>query len=247
MNINDSTVISGIVILLMATTYVLYPRFEKATSAYRHLWIPFTGGVAIGYVFLYLLPKLSDYTNSITVEGIQGVWEILDYRVYLYGLAGFAFYFFVDQYRILKDRDHLVPEILQGGGFLIYSMLSGYIVANWSRPGLIPVFLAGSILTLHMLAVNYQIRKWNSRVFDRYFRWLFALALIVGWSVGIFLDIPRELEIIITGILAGGIITNVMYEELPDQEPHKIRPFIAGVVVIVIVTQFMRSLPRFVV
>lgn len=244
---NDSTMISGIVVLLMAATYILYPRFEKAASAYLHQWIPFTGGVAIGYVFLYLLPKLSDYTNSITVDGVQGVWEILDYRVYLYGLAGFTFYYFVDQYRTHEDRDHLLPEILQGGGFFIYSMLSGYVIANWSRPGLIPVFLAGSILTLHMLAVNYQVRKWNSRVFDNYFRWLFALALIIGWSVGTFLVIPKELEIIITGILAGGIITNIMNEELPDQEPHKIRPFIAGVLLITLVTIFMRSLPRFVV
>lgn len=244
---NDTTVISGIVVLLMAATYILYPRFEKAASAYRHQWIPFTGGVAIGYVFLYLLPKLSDYTNSITVDGVQGVWEILDYRVYLYGLAGFTFYYFVDQYRTHEDRDHLLPEILQGGGFFIYSMLSGYVIANWSRPGLIPVLLAGSILTLHMLAVNYQVRKWNSRVFDNYFRWLFALALIIGWCVGTFLTIPKELEIIITGILAGGIITNIMNEELPDQEPHKIRPFIAGVLLITLVTIFMRSLPRFVV
>ena len=244
---NDSTMISGIVVLLMATTYVLYPRFEKAASAYHHQWIPFTGGVAIGYVFLYLLPKLSDYTNSIRVDGVQGVWEILDYRVYIYGLAGFTFYYFVDQYRSHKEKDHLKPEILHGGGFFIYSMLCGYILANWSRPGLIPVLLAGSILTLHMLAVNYQVRKWNSRVFDNYFRWMFALALIIGWSVGAFLAIPKELEIIITGILAGGIITNIMNEELPDQEPHKIRPFIAGVVLILIVTVFMRSLPKFVV
>jgi hypothetical protein len=91
------------------------------------------------------------------------------------------------------------------------------------------------------------VRKWNSRVFDNYFRWLFALALIIGWSVGTFLAIPKELEIIITGILAGGIITNIMNEELPDQEPHKIRPFIAGVLLITLVTIFMRSLPRFVV
>ncbi len=231
----------------MAVTYLLYPRFEKAASAYQHLWIPFTGGVAIGYVFLYLLPKLSDYTDSIRVEGVQGVWEILDYRVYLYGLLGCTFYYFVDQYKAQENRKHIEPEILHGSGFFIYSMLTGYILANWSRPGLIPVFLAGGILTLHMLAVNHQVRTWHSRAFDNYFRWLFALALIIGWAAGIFLDVPKELEIVVTGMLAGGIITNIMNEELPDKEPRKILPFIAGVVLITIVAIFTRSLPRLVV
>lgn len=244
---NESVVISGIVILLMAAAYILYPRFEKAASAYQHLWIPFTGGVAIGYVFLYLLPKLSDYTDSIRVGGVQGIWEILDYRVYLYGLLGFVFYYFVDQYKAQKNRRHIAAEILYGSGFFIYSLLTGYVVANWSRPGLIPVFLAGGILTLHMLAVNHQMRKWHSRAFDDYFRWLFALALFIGWGAGVFLDIPRELEIVVTGMLAGGIITNIMNEELPDNEPRKILPFIAGVVLITIVAVITRSLPRFVV
>lgn len=235
------------VILLMAAVYILYPGFEKAASAYQHLWIPFTGGVAIGYVFLYLLPKLSDYTDSIRVEGVQGIREILDYRVYLYGLLGFVFYYFVDQYKAQKNRKQIGPKILLGSGFFIYSLLTGYILANWSRPGLIPVFLAGSILTLHLLGVNHQVRKWHRRVFDDYFRWLFAIALIIGWGAGIFLDIPREMEIVVTGMLAGGIITNIMNEEIPNRDPYKIVPFIAGVVLITIVAVFTRSLPRFVV
>ena len=234
-------------ILLMAAAYILYPGFEKAASAYQHLWIPFTGGVAIGYVFLYLLPKLSDYTDSIRVDGVQGIREILDYRVYLYGLLGFVFYYFVDQYKAQKNRKQIGPKILLGSGFFIYSLLTGYILANWSRPGLIPVFLAGSILTLHLLGVNHQVRKWHRRVFDDYFRWLFAIALIIGWGAGIFLDIPREMEIVVTGMLAGGIITNIMNEEIPNRDPYKIVPFIAGVVLITIVAVFTRSLPRFVV
>ena len=234
-------------ILLMAAAYILYPGFEKAASAHQHLWIPFTGGVAIGYVFLYLLPKLSDYTDSIRVEDVQGIREILDYRVYLYGLLGFVFYYFVDQYKAQKNRKQIGPKILLGSGFFIYSLLTGYILANWSRPGLIPVFLAGSILTLHLLGVNHQLRKWHRRVFDDYFRWLFAFALIIGWGAGIFLDIPREMEIAVTGMLAGGIITNIMNEEIPNRNPYKIVPFIAGVVLITIVAVFTRSLPRFVV
>lgn len=244
---SESTMITGIVILLMAVAHLLYPSFEKAASSFQHLWIPFTGGVAIGYVFLYLLPKLSDYTYYIKVDAVQGTWEILDYRVYLYGLLGFTFYYFVDQYKAQENGKYIEPVILHASGFFIYSMLTGYNLANWSRPGLIPVFLAGGALTLHLLAVNHQVRKWHTIAFDNYFRWLFALALIIGWGIGILLDIPRELGIAVTGMLSGGIITNIMNEELPDKEPRKILPFIAGVVLIILVAVFTRSLPRVVV
>lgn len=37
-------VISGMAIMIIATVHLLYPRVEKAASAYRHLWIPFKGG-----------------------------------------------------------------------------------------------------------------------------------------------------------------------------------------------------------
>lgn len=239
-------VISGMAIMMIAIVHVLYPRVEKAASAYRHVWIPFTGGVAIGYVFLYLLPKLSDYTAAIRVDGIQGVWEILDYRVYLYCLVGFTFYYFVDQYKDTEDDNPVKPVILKGGGFFIYNVLTGYVLANWSRPGIIPVFLGGGVLTMHLLGVNYQVREWNNRIFDDYFRWLFAVAIIIGWGAGAFLAIPRELEMVVTGVLAGGIITNIMIEEIPSRQPGKTRPFLGGVALIVLVTAFLRSLPRMV-
>ena len=150
------------------------------------------------------------------------------------------------QYKVTEDDNHIKTAYLKGGGFFIYNVLTGYVLANWSRPGIIPVFLAGSVLTMHLLGVNHQMRQWNGRVFDNYFRWLFAVAIIIGWSAGAFLVIPRELEIIVTGVLAGGIITNIMIEEMPSQQPGKIRPFLGGVALIVVVTAFMRSLPRIV-
>ena len=75
-------------------------------------------------------------------------------------------------------------------------------------------------------------------------RTIMSLLLV---AAGIFLDVPKELEIVVTGMLVGGIITNIMNEELPDKEPRKILHFIAGVVLITIVAIFTRSLPRFVV
>ena len=196
-------VISGTIILMMAVVHVLYPRVEKAASAYRHLWIPYTGGVAIGYVFLYLLPKLSDYTSAIRVGGVQGAGEILDYRVYLYCLVGFTFYYFVDQYKVTEDDNHIKPVLLEGGGFFIYNVLTGYVIANWSRPGIIPVFLAGSVLTMHLLGVNHQLREWNSRVYDDYYRWLFAVAIIIGWSAGAFLAQNSTVKLLNCGSAKG--------------------------------------------
>ena len=52
-------------VLLLSLLHGIFPWFDLKLKPYKKTWYPFSGGVAIGYVFLYLLPKLSDYTSII--------------------------------------------------------------------------------------------------------------------------------------------------------------------------------------
>jgi hypothetical protein len=70
--------LSGIVVCFLCAVHVLYPNIERLLHRYKHIWVPITGGMATGYVFMYRFPKLSDFTSSIIFNEPAG-WEFLHY------------------------------------------------------------------------------------------------------------------------------------------------------------------------
>jgi len=230
-------------VLILAGVHALFPRFENATPKYRHIWVPFSGGVAIGYVFLYMFPKLSDYTAGI-ISADSRTWEFSHYRLYLFCLAGFVLYYIIDRYGVR----HRVPEYYQvlvhSIGFIFYSLLVGYVIANIPRAGNLPLALGTVAIGIHMLGIDHQVRHWHQTAFDRYLRWLFATTLAIGWAIGVYTELPKEVLMIGTAFLAGGIVTNAMTEELPDKEKGNLLPFLAGITFLLIIAVAIRSLPR---
>ena len=222
-------IVSGTAVVLIATMYIAYPAFEQRTAAYRHLWIPMTGGIAVGYVFLYLLPKLGDYSELIRDESSQGWQQVGDLRIYFFALLGFVLYYLVDQSRARQGGRARRTLWLHGSAFFVYALLAGDLLASMSGHGILVIAVTACVLSLHLLGVNHQLRSWSTGTFDRLFRWWFAAAVVLGWGLGVFFALPIGVVMAVNGILAGGIITNVMVEKLPAGDKAKLTPFISGV------------------
>ena len=234
---------SGIAALLLTTLHVLFPLLDKKYQRYSSSWVPFTGGIAIGYVFIYLLPKLSDFTQIIIAQNPDD-WEFLHYRLYLVALAALVIYLITDLFYINDKEEQPWRLKIHAAGFCSYSLLIGIVIANLPRSGVAPIFII-SVFALgpHLLGLDHQLRHWHASIFDRYFRWLLALSILTGWIIGAIWELPKSALWYFTAFLAGGIISNVMIEELPDQK-NKMLPFIFGVVVFVLIAITVRSLPK---
>ncbi len=87
-----------VAILVIAAAQLFTARIEQAAGRRLPTLLSVAGGVAIGYVFVALLPKIGLYTGRIMAAEPDGP-EILQYRLYLLGLAGLLLYFAADQYR----------------------------------------------------------------------------------------------------------------------------------------------------
>lgn len=235
--------ISGTAALLIALMYLAYPGIERRATAYQHLWIPVTSGIAVGYVFLYLLPKLGDYSAIIKSASNQGWQQVGDHRIYFFALLGFALYYLVDQSRIRRDGRAEKTLWIHGTAFFIYALLVGDLLATMSDGRNLSVVVTACVLSLHLLGVNHQLRTWATRAFDRLFRWWFAVAVMLGWSLGALFSLPMELIMAVNGILAGGIITNVMVEKLPAGNKAKLTPFISGVLLSIGATILLNLFP----
>ena len=177
------------------------------------------------------------------LNGLSTWKRVADYRIYLYALLGFAAYFAVDQSRLDGGEPRRAGVLVHAAAFSVYSLLTGHLLANMPRAGSLPVVIGGPVLALHLVGINHQLRAWDRRDFDRYFRWLFAGAVILGWLTGVALTPGKESLILVTGLLAGGIIANTMLEKLPTGQRHRLMPFFAGIGIFVAVAWVMRSVP----
>ena len=229
--------------LILASIHLIFPRFEGSAFSVKFPWVPFTGGVAIGYVYLYLLPKLGDFTATIAA-GSVGRWAFHDYRAYLYSLLGFAGYFLAEQYAHQRAASPKLRTIMLAGVFFMYNLPVGYTLPKFPLTENLALVVVTVALALHILGNDHQIRAAGAAMFDRYLRWLLAAAVLIGWSAGALLDLPKEMVVLSTAILAGGIIANVMFEEVPRKSAEQRTPFLLGILFFLAVAFAMRSLPK---
>src|SRR4051794_19943837 len=66
----------------------------------HHHFLSFGGGIAIAYVFVDLLPKLSK-SDSLLTQALSSFLPELERHAYVVALAGFLLFFFVDRAQFL--------------------------------------------------------------------------------------------------------------------------------------------------
>ncbi|WP_052455643.1 hypothetical protein [Bhargavaea cecembensis] len=85
------------------------------------------------------------------------------------------------------------------------------------------------------MGLNFVVNDWGLRgihrgYYDRYGRWLLAAAIFAGWLIGTVTEIEDVFISYLSAFLAGGVIMNVMKEELPKERQSSFLAFLAGVV-----------------
>ncbi|MGI9284259.1 MAG: hypothetical protein ACR2P1_02635 [Pseudomonadales bacterium] len=237
------TIAGALVVLLLALLHVYFPAFDRGASRYRHIWIPLSGGVALGYVFFYMLPKLSDYTAGFIAANPDG-WEFLHYHFFVIALLGLLTYLWLDRLSHREDLDAHKWRPPLGLGFGAYSLLIGYLIADVPRAGLTPYILILIAFGPHFLSIDHQLRLRNEVHFDRFLRWIFAVMLLTGWTLGVVTELPKSVVGATTAFLSGAILVNVMTEELPNRRTDRMWPFLVGVAIFLLIALIIRSLPR---
>ena len=233
----------ALVAILLSLLHIYFPAFDRRTIRYRHIWIPLSGGIALGYVFFYMLPKLGDYTAS-TIAANPDHWEFLHYHVYVIALLGLLIYLCLDRFTQSEGQDvgRWRPSI--GLAFGAYSLLIGYMIADVPRVGLAPYALILIALGPHLLGMDHQMRLRNEARFDRFLRWVFAVMLLIGWAFGSVTELPNSIVWSATAFLAGAIIINVIRDELPNRQSVRMWPFLLGVAIFFLIALIFRSIPK---
>ncbi|WP_277555199.1 hypothetical protein [Halobaculum limi] len=215
----------------LATIHLLVGEGVDADTGPGRSALSAAGGAAVAYVFVLLLPEVAHFAaehpsvtaGTLTEEAIYGV-----------ALAGFIVFYGLEVIiaRYTPERSAAPPAVLWGyiGVFALYSALIGYLLFHQELPGVLNLLLYTVAMGLHFSITDHGIRRHLEAAYDRVGRWVLAGATLVGAAVGL-ATLGRPL--VITGLFAfvsGGIILNVIKEELPHPQRGRFLSFVAGAV-----------------
>ncbi len=209
-------------------------RFLEGTP--RSIWLSAAGGISVSYVFLHILPELAR-GQSIIEDAIASPLQILEHHAYLIALLGLIVFYGLE--RIAKvsrarqrhvdgnDRPSAGVFWLHLASFLVYNALVGYLLVNdvQSASELGFFFFA---MALHFLVTDYGLREHYKEQYATLGRWLLAVAVLAGWMVGCVIELPELAKSLLVAALAGGIILNVLKEELPEERQSRFSAFLLG-------------------
>jgi len=203
----------------------------------RSHFLSIAGGISVAYVFLHLLPELADFQESLKGEGFL---DFIEHHIYLLALFGLVLFYGLEKYVKASHKDKQGNSSLSHspgvfwvhiGIFTLYNFSIGYLLVReefTESLGPLAFFVA---LGVHFITIDISLDEQHDRDYARYGRWILAAAIAVGWAAASFTDLHPFLLSYLVALLAGGIMLNVMKEELPEESESSFRAFFAGAVI----------------
>jgi zinc transporter ZupT len=224
--------------LVLAGVHVFSGSLHFLDRIPRSRWLSFAGGVAVALVFLEILPELAE--SQETVARALDPFSALQNHAYIIALAGLALFYGMD--RMVKTsrqrrRDEGAEDHTSDGVFWLSmgvvatkNLTVGYLLAREPRTA-VGLLLFTFALALEFMVGDRGMHADHQANYDRVGRWLLAGVLVVGWMAGVTGAVPDLGVTVLSALLAGMIVLNVLKEELPQERQSRFWAFVLGLVV----------------
>jgi len=213
-------------------------RFLDGTP--RSIWLSIAGGVSVAYVFIHVLPELSAGQQSVA-QALEGGPAFLEHHVYLIALLGLAIFYGLDRLALTSRRrqrdagmsDQTSSRVfwLHVGSFAIYNMLIGYLLVHREQSGLFSLAIFFVAMALHFIVTDHSLREHHKATYLNVGRYVLAAAVVLGWMIGLLTEVSEAFIAALFAFLAGGVVLNVLKEELPAERQSRYWAFTTGVIV----------------
>ncbi len=242
------TLYSFVAVLLLVGIHASAGAVRRIPQSIRPTVASAAAGVSVSWVFLELLPSLTEYQH--TVAG-SGLLPGLERHVYIAALVGLVVAFWVET----ASRSSLRENLEAGGegvtsastfwlslvGFTAFNASIGYALADPADPAVSPFWIFVIAMGLHFLANDESMVENHGVRYQRVGRWLLIAGLLAGWIIG---RVPKyDLDgaglALVLSYIAGGMIMNIMRHELPvtsrtvNAAAFALGAFVFGVLVLI--------------
>jgi len=231
---------SGVLAVGLAIVHLFSSRLRWLNAVPRNRWLSFASGVSVAYVFVHLLPELSAAQETIA-DNLDSTLLFLEHHVYLVALLGLTVFYGLERSaKVSRQRnrqagkgDFTEAEVfwLHIISFATYNALIGYLLLHREAPGVLNLLLFFVAMALHFVVNDFGLREHHKQPYDRIGRWVLAIAVIMGWIIGRETEIDRAAIAVLFAFLAGGVVLNVLKEELPEERESRFWAFVLGVAI----------------
>lgn len=237
---------AALVACLLALVHVFAGRLRFLSGVPRSRWLSIAGGISIAYVFAHLLPELSTSQEAVAA-GARRLLPFLENHVFLLALLGFAVFYGVEA-SSRRSRARRGGEAAETGGpalalsvgsFAVYNAVIGYLLVHREEPTLRSLLLFALAMGVHFVVNDFGLREHHKNAYERIGRWALALAVLLGLVIGMLTVISEAAIGLLLAFLGGGVILNVVKEELPRERESRFHAFIAGGVGYAALLQFV--------
>lgn len=233
---------------VLALVHIVTPELRFLQGIPRSAWLSIAGGVSVAYVFVHLLPELAAGEERVghAARGLR--FDFAERHVYLVALLGLATFYGLQR---LADasRGAEKPTTPRSGrmpasppasetsaevfwihmlSFGVYNALIGYLLLHLERRTLIALVLFAVAMALHFVVTDFGLNEDHKDRFRKIGRWVLVVAVFIGLAVGALTELSGVAVAVLVAFLAGGVILNVLKEEVPTERRSRFWAFALG-------------------
>ena len=182
-------------------------------------------GVALGYVFVDILPHLAGFQAKLLELTHDGALGFLEHHAYLMAMAGVLFYLAIslstEQARSRGEARESsfmqLPIATQVGALSLaaYAFLVGYMLSEQLTHGVESSFAFAIAMAAHFAGLAHFYRHLYPRFYDVIMRYALAATVCAGWALGVLIELSDLVYSLWFSFLAGGVMIVTMMFELP--------------------------------
>jgi len=225
--------ITACALLVFIAVHLTIAQMRFLNIIPRSRWLSAAGGISVAYVFVHLLPELATWQEVLADISMLQV-GFLRHHTYLVALIGLTFFYGLE--RLMKSqRDELQTQghsaavfWIHIGSFAIYNILIGYLLLHREESGLLSLLWYSLAMTPHFVVTDFGLFHDYRELYVRTGRWILMAAVALGWLIGVFTEVSQATLAVLTAFLAGGVILNVLKEELPEERQSRFTAFLLG-------------------
>lgn len=235
----QTTLVTGLMAAAFAAIHISIGRLNFLSHSPRSHWLSFAGGAAVAYVFLHILPELAAH-RTVFARALNMAEADAETVIYGVAMLGLALFYGLERLvtgaRIRPLRHGhggatgLDVEWVHIGSFALYNVLIGYLLTHREDPSPGALLLFFAAMSFHFITTDHGLREDHAGPYDRYGRWVLVAAVVAGWLLGLAITVPPIAVALLFAFLAGGVILNVLKEELPEERQSRFASFAGGAV-----------------
>ena len=226
---------SGLAVASLVLIHMFAGKLQCMPEVPRSRWLSVGGGISVAYAMVHLLPELQEHQKVLEEAGGEAL-SFLEHHAYLAAMVGLGVFYGIE--RVTKRSRRRTPRPddppsqgifwLSMGAFAVYNALIGYLAVREPMGGTASLAFYTLAMALHFLANDFGLVQHHRHFYTARGRWILTAAIVVGAVTGALTAIPEPAIALLVAFLSGGIILNVLKEELPEDRDSRFSAFAAG-------------------